>query len=232
MTSYQSRNMPFEHSVSWVDPGIVTTLSDVNMAPGQSVTLTIAYAQGSSAVLLGDMVACSFTADSVKSGTFTAPFGATLSSVAQALATSINSCGAGIQAVAVGGVITLTNSGTTAYKVSSNVGTKYAVQEAIQWAIRNCYVSVWSGSLVSKYQIHTVVESTLNRLTGNGGFPLPSTEWIELKLTGVKPDDMETDKDVYTDYFLFNIEHWTDSRIDKWSITALNPSLSHVSSLQ
>jgi hypothetical protein len=223
-SSYQSKNFPFEQSETHIEPGIASTLSDTNLAPGQSITLTIGYSAGSTAVITGDMIGCSFTADTILSGTFTAPAGATLSSVATGLAASINSAAAGITASVVGAVITLNNTGLIGYKVSSNVGSKFTVQEAIQWAIRNMYVSTWSGSLQAKHQIHAIIEDLLNRLTWARGFTLPSGEWIELKLTGAKPNDQETDKDVYSDYFLFNVEHWVDARVDKWSVIALSPT--------
>lgn len=226
-TSYQPRNMRFEHSETVNPVGTSSALSDTSLSPGQSVTLTLSFAKGSSAVNEGDTVSFVISnGDSNNAATFTAPAGATLQSMADGLANAIASKITTFQANSAGSVVTITNNDTAGYTVSSNVGNSVDVMETVNWAIRSMQINAWCGDLKTKYNIQSVLETLLAQISDAPGFFLPSGEWVYLKYHGAKPDDEETDKNVYCDFYLFTIENMVDVPVEMWTIVAPISNLS------
>lgn len=228
MTAYQSRNMRYPHSVTDNPVGIQSTTSDFSIAPSQSVTITLSYASESSAVNVNDGVSCGFVNGNFNTATSCgAVSGDTLSSMATKLATAINAAAiTGISASASGDVVTVSNSGPSGYHIYSNVGNTTTIAETVKWASRSMQINVWCGDLTTKFAIQQAIETLLSQIDDAQGFALPSTEWIELKFHGARPDDTTTDKDVYCDLYLFTVDHMVDVSIELWPILATNPQIS------
>lgn len=232
LTNYQCKNMRFPHSTQTEPVGIQSTLSDVSFAPGHTVDLTIGYATGSSAVNTNDMLSLLLTnGDSYDGATFSAPSGATLSSVATGLAAAIETVFPGITAIATGAVIAITNGTSVGYNVASNVGNVTNVAETVNWAIRNMQLNVWTGNLIQKFAIQQAMEQLFATIDDAQGFFLDSGEWIRLKFHGARPDDAEVDKDVFCDMYLFTIENMVDIPVEMWAVIAPNPALTQADSI-
>lgn len=221
MTTYRSRNMRYQHSVTVNPVGVISTLSDFSIAPGQSVTLTL-----SASVNVGDLVSFVVSADnSTNAATFTAVSGATLNSMAAGLVTAINATFSTMSASASGAVITITNNDTIAYHVTTAVGNTTSISETVKWACRSMQINVWCGDLTTKFAIQAAIETLLAQLDDAEGFALTSTEWVQLKFHGAKPDDAETDKDIYCDFYLFTIDATVDVTQEYWPVAATIPTI-------
>ncbi len=225
-TPYQRRNMRFEHSRTVNPVSIQSTVSDFSIAPGQSITITLAFSLGSTAVNRGDIVSCALVnGDRNNSVSYTAPHGASLNSMATGLAAVINSSLSPVLAVAHGAVVTVTNGSTAGYHISSNVGNAIQIAEAIMWADSSMQINCWSGDLATKGLIRDTLVVFLAGLDDKDGFSLPSCEWVKFRLHTGKPIDADTDKDVFTDLFLFTIEYMIDEVFTKYVVVATSPQL-------
>ena len=228
MSTFPTQNLSFQHSYTTYQVGIQSHVSDFSIAPSQSVSLTISLAEGSLAVKKDDMVSCILSnGDSNEAATYIAPSGsATLNTMAAGLAAAIQTKFSGFSATASGSVITITNGQAVGYHIASSVGNRTDVSKAVKWAIRSMQINVWCGDLETKKNIRNAMEILLGQLDDSDGFILPSNEWVRLKFNGAKPNDADTDKDVYCDFYLFTIEHFVDIPIEKWAVVATDPDLS------
>lgn len=221
LTNYQTRNLRLKHSTTTTPVSIESVVSDFSITPGQVVHLTLSLSVGFSSVGAGQIASCVLSnADTTNAATYVSVGGDTLDTMATALAAAIHSTFPAITATASGAVITVTNGDTVGYNISSNVGSTTLVKESVKWACRSMQINAWSGDLVARAAIHECIEQLLGSLDDAEGFALVSTEWIDLAFHGAKPDDAETDKDVFCDIFLFTLENMVDIPIEQFAVVA------------
>jgi hypothetical protein len=222
-TPYESGNMRFPHSVTSSPAAITSTVSSRSIAAGQTTTITIALAQGATQTKPGDIVSVIWlNGDTYFNTSYTVKSGDTVSAIATGLGAAVQAAQqtVTVAASASGAVLTLTNNGSVGYQVSSNVGITIQTREGILWACRYMQLNAWSGDLATKFKIQQAIEQQFAIWHDQRGFFLLSGEWVEFKFRDAKPDDGDTDKDVYTDLYLFDLKNIVDQKIDKWAITA------------
>lgn len=226
-THYQDL-LPFEHSETTSPIGIASSLSDFSLAPDQSVVLSLTLAEDSEAVGNTDSVSLQISnGEVVAAATASAGPSTTLEQLAQLLADDINDklVDFGIVAVADDESVTVSNSGAAGFHVLTHVGNASIVKETVKWGNRNIQVTAWTGDLAVRSAIRLIVEEVLSNLDRASGFFLPSEEWVRFSLDSSKPDDANTDKDIFTDIFIVTAKAMVDVTTEKWAIIATIPQV-------
>lgn len=220
-SNYRRMGMDYESAETDKDLGTSSELSDTFMGPTLAVTLSVALAEDATAVVPGDTISFIIqNADVDDAATYVAIEGDGINEVAAGLAVSIHTQFPLLTAVATGPDIVITNGDTVGYQVATHTGNGSTVSLVTAWATRSMQINIWSGNLDTKFQLRLLIEELLLALNGTDGFALESTEWVAFKLTGAKPDDAETDKDVFCDMFLFMIEHACEIDVAKYPVVA------------
>lgn len=224
-TAYFSKDLGFEQSETANPCGIASRTSDFSLAPGQLVTIFLGLAAGSQAVNVNDQISCQLTnGDFDEAVTVAAAQGATLTSLADQLATAINAAFDGLaQATADNGAVVVENISSQGFHISTACANTWTINEAVKWAVRSYQIIVWTGDTETKEQIQEAIEGLLSDLDDDAGFLLTTTnEFIELQFNGARPDDAEQLKDIYRDDYLFTLEHWVTKQVTAYGIVATN----------
>lgn len=208
MSSYKGI-INFQRSEEESPTGITPILSATTLTPGQAITLTLTNHVNADDAVNFQLVGVQFNnaAIAIAAGPDS------LSSVASALADQINTVFAAqtIEASVNGPQITIVNNGLDGFYVRSFSGNKVTIKTAIQQATRQMQIITWCSDLPTRDAMQSALEGLLTVAQDQGwSFPLTSGENVNLTLTGVKPGDADTDKDVYRTNFLFTVEHYMD----------------------
>ena len=218
MTNYSSKFMRYQESITESPVSLKSELSTTSIMPGQSAILELSEVPISNeAVSLVRM-----NGEGTEAATYLAQEGDQLSDIASGLATAIGQL-SGFTVEASDAEIEITNSGTAGFQISTHVASSAEVQESSEWAHRSMQLIIWSASLTARDSIFQVIEKLLSKINDAGGFAL-SGQSIELKLLGSRPNHAETDKDVFCDLFLFDLEHSVTVPKQLWGIVAPLPS--------
>jgi hypothetical protein len=214
-STFYNKNMRYRRETDPGVCGIAATLPENLLLPGQSVSLTLAYAIDQSAVQVNDGVAFYVRNGNGQIGaSYNAVSGDTLNSVATGLAAAINTNFANnsITASANVAVVTITNSNETiGYQAATATGNVSTAREAVQWASRSYQIIAYSADLDDREAIQECIENVLAAADDNYGFYLTSGEAIRIKMTGGKSGDADTQKDIYRDDFIFTVDHAVDA---------------------
>lgn len=221
-STFKNDSMRYTRETDPSPCGIASTLSDTSLAATQVITLTLAIAEGQTAVLVDDAVDCQFiNGDFNQAASATAIAGDTLATLATKLATAINTVFVSlVTATASGDVVTITNIGTAGFNLSSNTGNADTVKKAVLCAYRSYQLVIYCGDQDVREAIQEQIEDFLGTAEDGYGFNLDSGEAIRLKLNGSKAGDSDTQKDVYRDDYLFTIKHVVDDVTESYAVLA------------
>lgn len=222
-TDYKDQR-PFEHYEIEEPKSIKSELSTDSINSGESITLTVQLEDDIDSVNVDNLISFVLSnADGNIATTYRTVEDDTLESIAEALAVKISTDIPGMVAYAEDAVITITSSNPAGFYVTSNTGNTSIVGTAVQWAVRNMQFAIWTGNLERKYILQKRVEAFFSKLVRKQSFYLPTGENVEIILTTAKPDDSDTDKDLYTDMYIFNASHFTDDEDKKYTVVAPIP---------
>lgn len=187
------------------DPKIVSTVSNSNLFPGFSQTITLSVG-----VNVGDAVSAI-----IKSGVNTysqatiAQEGATLDSMATNLAAAINSdpkMGQFVIASATGPVVNLVNIGGIGQQLSSLTGS--AGSQITEWAREEHSVQV--DLMAQTYQQRNAIGSQLlgqfAKTQATFGLKQPDGTWMRVRINSNMPSRDTSNSDIYRWIFLLDIE--------------------------
>lgn len=218
--------MRLEQSQTDTDCGITSTASDFSLAPSQTVTITLAFAQGSSAVNGNDTIGVQlWNGDFEGDASATAAAGDTLDSLAAKLVSAINSAFTGlVNATSNGAVVSVEITGGNGYHVATATGNRSILNETVSWACRYFQIIVWTGDPDVDTSIHQCLEDLFNSLDDNFGIAL-ADETIRVRYTGAIPDYADQQKDVYRDNHLLSVDHMCTIPYTQYPIVASNPTV-------
>lgn len=213
--------IPFDHYETEELKSIKSVFSDTSINDGQSVTLTIQLDNDHEAPRAGDLVSCIFRNGHIdKAATYKIATDDTLSDIAFGLAAAIETELPSMVAENTGAVITITSGDTNGYSIESYTGNTADVAVAVKYAVRSMQVNFWCKGLSLRGLLQKSIESFMAGIDRATGFNLQNGEWVDLKFLKSTPVESDTDKDVFTDVFIFQLCHWTDVLDKKYTVVA------------
>lgn len=208
-------------------PGISSSVSAPYLTAGGTVTVTL-----SGTVNTNDAVSFVIgTGPGLEAAIVEAATGATLDTMATALAAEINTALTGLAtATATGAVVTVTNATQAILMVASNVGnigTRYIETDR---KVRDIQVDVWTNSDAQRTVIGRLVDQQLSYLDatfgvqGVGGSTDDGT-WVRVRNLGDRMNDDDVLKDLYRWTWNVTLEHAQTYAENLYSVLAFIPSM-------
>jgi hypothetical protein len=224
MTSYSKPNFPHIRVYTDSPIGIKSMVSSLTIHPGQTATITLSYASGSSQVNLSDAIsACIQNGILRDAGIGIALSSETLTSLATKLAAFINGqspINTWVSASAAGAVVTLTNNSSAVLLLSSYVGNTRSVTRDVQKAHRSVQIIVWSGDKDVRDAVGIAITNLVATLEDQYGYQTSSGELIRLLNQGERPDDQNMQSDIYRIDYQLMLEHSVDASDEAWAVLA------------
>lgn len=207
-----SSNWPRDLGTINTPAGILSTLSAPTLLPGDSCTLTLALANGFSAVQVNDAYALNVDNYPVRYGADArAVQGETLSSLATKLMVCIrNTDGLKdlLTVVQTGAVLTLTNVSTNSLALGtafSNIGTLYRETGR---GISTIHIVIWAGTEVIRDAVGDIVEGLIASFRDDAGFAVqPFGDALVSGFKAISPSDKDTIADAFRRDFLFPVNY-------------------------
>lgn len=208
-------------------PGITSSVSEPYLTAGGTVTVTL-----SGTVNANDAVSFVVgTGPGMEAAIAEAGVGATLDTMAAALASEINTALTGLAtATASGAAVTVTNATQAILMVASNVGnigTRYIETDR---KIRDIQVDVWTNSDSTRTVIARLVDQQLAYLDatfgmqGVGGATDDGT-WVRVRNLGDRMNDDDVLKDLYRWTWNVSLEHAQTYAENLYSVLAFLPTM-------
>lgn len=219
-SSFQNRNMRYRRELDMGVCGTAVSLNSLILPPG-SITLTLSYAVGQTAVQVSDAVAFYAKNGVYQQGaSYTSVSGDTLATMATNLAAAINTnfIAESIIATASGAVVTITNNGSEGFQVATASGNVAIGFEAVLWASRTYQIITYSATLDDREALQGCIENMLAAAEDNYGVALTSGEFIRIKMNNGRSGDADVQKDVYRDDFIFTVDHAVDETQNLYTV--------------
>lgn len=224
MTNYSKPYFPYTRAYVDNPVGIKSDISNGVIGPGDSATITLSLANGSTQVNIDDAVSAYIQNSSISdAGVGIATAGETLATLATKLAVAINSrspINTWVSAVASGPQVTLTNNSNNILRLNSYVGNTRSLTQSVQTAHRNIQIIVWSGDKDIRDTVGIRINTLLASLEDNYGFQTLSGELIRVFNQGERSDDQNMQSDIYRVDYQVLLEHSVDMSEEAWSVLA------------